>query len=107
MLLFFIIAAVLPLLGMPSELACTFADAENCLRDRAVLIVGTSVSRHWFFELQSVLTRKKGSRQPGDGFVEGLPKTNQEFDQGYRERKSTVHTVYMHAITIRFRVNPC
>jgi len=53
--------------------SCTYGDAEQCFKDRAVLILGTSVSRHWLFELQSVLTRKRGQLKQDD-IIEVNPK---------------------------------
>jgi hypothetical protein len=68
-------AAPAPLLPLG---LCSFADAEACLRGRAVLVVGTSVSRHWFFALQEILLLHAvdsegkgldGLAAPGSSFV--------------------------------------
>jgi hypothetical protein len=69
------------------ETACTFADAEECLRDTAVLILGSSVSRGWHFQLQGLLTRRNGKHSPFDNFVD-VPQAANEWSQDYRERKN-------------------
>jgi hypothetical protein len=71
--------------------ACTFNDAEKCLAERGVLIVGTSVSRHWHFALQEVLSRDHGKAKASDFFVETLvDKTSNEWFIGYRESEKAV-----------------
>jgi len=66
--------------------SCTYGDTVGCLQDRAILIIGTSVSRHWFFELQSALTRKGGLRSSTDTYVDYL-ETKDEWLTSYRDSK--------------------
>ena len=70
---------------------CTFHDAEMCLAGRGVLIIGTSVSRHWHFALQEVLSRDYGKAKASDFFVETLAaKTKDTWFSGYRESEKAV-----------------
>jgi len=73
------------------ETACTFADAEECLRDTAVLILGSSVSRAWHFQLQGLLSRRNGKYSPAENFVD-VPQAFNEWSQDYRERKN-MHSI--------------
>mmetsp|Transcript_53902 Transcript_53902/g.122853 ORF Transcript_53902/g.122853 Transcript_53902/m.122853 type:complete len:415 (-) Transcript_53902:85-1329(-) len=51
---------------------CTFWEAEQCLRRRAILFLGTSVSRHWIFALKNLLGRHNGKANAEDNFVSYL-----------------------------------
>lgn len=67
---------------------CSFADAEACLQDRAALVIGTSVSRHWYFALQEVLTRGNGSAGQGESFVAAFAHRNgSQHEASYRARE--------------------
>jgi hypothetical protein len=79
------------LISVAAANKCTFHDAEMCLAGRGVLIVGTSVSRHWHFALQEVLTHDHGKAEASDLFVETLVnKTKNEWSIGYRESEKAV-----------------
>ena len=56
-----------------------------------MLIIGTSVSRHWHFALQEVLSRDHGKAKASDGFVETLQnKTSSSWLEGYRESEKEI-----------------
>jgi hypothetical protein len=63
---------------------CSFLDAQECFRDREVLFLGSSVSRHWFFALQTILSHK--TQNLGELFVDIITTNpNQKFDDKYRQ----------------------
>lgn len=48
---------------------CTFHDVRQCLTRRSVLVIGTSVSRHWHFAIQSALSFDGGRASQNSSFV--------------------------------------
>ncbi len=70
--------------------SCTFGEIEACLERRSILVMGTSVSRHWFFELQSALSRDHGRAKASDpylGYMWRKLKVDHNSDQREVEKK--------------------
>jgi hypothetical protein len=66
----------------------SFGHAISCFSGRHVVIVGSSVSRHWWFALQEVLSLDDGRAQPTDLFASTLASHN--WKAQYREREKTI-----------------
>lgn len=74
-----------------SPAKCTFKEAQECLRGRNILIMGTSVSRHWHFALQRVLSRENGTALPDELFVDFFSIMDlKKWYTGYRENEKVL-----------------
>ena len=66
----------------------SFGHAASCLAGKHVLIVGSSVSRHWWFALQEVLSRDGGRARDADLFAPRLARRT--WAPQYREREKAL-----------------